>query len=549
MKIHNKLFLVLFSFSLLLVAVLVLLIQWSIRKGMIEYVNNKETEALKPLIVDLENEYKKENNWKQLKGRDRKFGNLVYSNLKDTAFLPPPPMKPNNQFRIPFESRLKRENDASLRSGPPDLNLRRRPEFRPKLGNKELAEPEVGTPSNSKRRANSGPPEARNSVKNNPDIEPNSREEPFEPFDFSGEVHASYVLLDRNSDVVVGQYLKEIKYNKIVIIVEEINVGWLAIPKRDKVTDGFELDFLEKQQNYLWIIAFVVMILVALIALLLARHIAEPIKLIMQGMHKLTQGDYEQQLDLKRKDELGELGRDFNELAITLHGNEDARKRWLANISHELRTPVAILRGELEAMLDGVRALDKSNIDSANDEVKHLQRLIDDLHQLTSADIGGMHYRKKSINFNSWLNSEENKYRSYLANANISFAVEVNNTSAFIFADTTRLCQLFDNLINNSIKYSEASLVKISLKTDESSASPMITVKVEDDGVGVAEQHLPRLFEHLYRVEDSRNRKTGGSGLGLSISAHIVAAHHGQISAQQSKLGGLAIIIELPISK
>ena len=264
-------------------------------------------------------------------------------------------------------------------------------------------------------------------------------------------------------------------------------------------------------------------------------------------MHKLTQGDYVQQLDLKRKDELGELSRDFNELAITLNENEDARKRWLANISHELRTPVAILRGELEAMLDGVRSLDKSNIDSANDEVKHLQRLIDDLHQLTSADIGGMHYRKKSINFNDWLNSEENKYRSYLANANISFAVEINNTSAFIFADSTRLCQLFENIINNCIKYAGASRVNISLARHHN--PNVVTIIVEDNGIGVDDVHLAHLFEHLYRVENSRNRKTGGSGLGLSICAHIVAAHQGTIVAEKSHLGGLAIMIKLPLSQ
>lgn len=477
MKIHNKLFLILFSFSLLLVAVLVLLIQWSIDKGMIEYVNSKELETLAPLTVALASEYEKENNWSTLVGQHKKFTGILFSRLKDTRFLPPPP---------------------------PPRHRRPPPEF----------EGEV-------MDARRPPP-------------PNEQ--------------GKYALLDNKGKLIVGHYNEEFEYTKMAIRFDNENVGWLVIPERHQITSGYELDFIEQQNHYLWIIALIAMILVVLVTLPLARHLVEPIKLIMQGMHKLTQGEYSQRVDVNRKDELGELGRDFNELATTLDKNENARKRWLANISHELRTPVAILRGELEAMLDDVRPLNKNNIDSANDEVKHLQRLIDDLHQLTSADIGGMHYRKKVSNLTSWLNGEVSKYNGYLAAKDMSLEIQIEDVEANVFADTTRLCQLFDNLINNSIKYSQASLVKLSLEIDKCATGSLVIVKIEDNGVGVAEQHLPHLFEYLYRVEDSRNRATGGAGLGLSICAHIVAAHHGKIYAQQSEIGGLAIIIELPIN-
>lgn len=476
MKIHNKLFLILFSFSLLLVAVLVLLIQWSIDKGMIEYVNSKELETLAPLSVAFASEYEKEKNWSTLVGQHKKFTDILFSSLKDTRFMPPPPPR--------------------QRRPPPDFDA--------------------------------GAMDAR-------------RPPPLKE-------QGKYALLDDKENLIVGHYNEDFEYTKMAIHFDNKNVGWLAIPERHQIISGYELDFIEQQNHYLWVIALIAMTLVALVTLPLARHLVEPIKLIMQGMHKLTQGQYSQRIDVNRKDELGELGRDFNELAITLDKNENARKRWLANISHELRTPIAILRGELEAMVDDVRPLNKNNIDSANDEVKHLQHLIDDLHQLTSADIGGMHYRKKMNNLTSWLNGEVNKYKAYLAAVDMSLQVEIEDVEANTFADTTRLCQLFDNLINNCIKYSQASLVKLSLDVEECSTHSFVIVRVEDNGVGVAEQHLPNLFEYLYRVEDSRNRATGGAGLGLSICAHIVAAHHGKISAQQSNLGGLAIIIELPIN-
>lgn len=506
LKIHNKLFLILVSFSLLLVTALVLLMQWSIGRGMIDYVNSKESEALKPIVMKLSDEYQLKNSWSGMQGDHEKLLTLLFATLKDTAFTPP---EPRQEFRKPS-----RELAGGNRP-----NHFRKP---PREGRKG-AGPDSFRPSPFEVAA---PPRAY---------------VPPEP-------QSGYALLDIGNKLIAGRFDKNFEYNKTPISVDNIIVGWLLTPKRAQITDGYELDFIQQQQSYLWLIALLTMGLVVLITLPLARHVVEPIKKIMQGMHQLTQGNYQQNIDLQRKDELGELSRDFNELALTLDENENARKRWLANISHELRTPVAILRGELEAMLDGVRPLNKSNIDSANDEVKHLQHLVDDLQQLTSADIGGMHYRKKPINFSLWLNSEVKKYNDYLQDANIRLEVAIEEVPTTIFADTTRLCQLFNNLVNNCIKYSQASVVKISVKPDIHSTPPLVIVTVEDNGVGVEEPHLDKLFEYLYRVESSRNRTTGGAGLGLSICAHIVGAHQGKISAQQSGLGGLAVITELPLS-
>jgi len=471
MKIQNKLFLVIFSFSLLLVTALVLLIQWSINRGIVDYVNSKEVETLKPLVTQLVNEYKKHNNWDTLQNNHQKFGDLLFLTLQNDI----------TELSRTFKNRLSQEQHDR----PPRM------ERRPPLHNEIFA------------------------------------------------------LLDKNKNLVAGHYFENADYNQTSLEVNNVNVGWLVSPKYKHITDGYELDFVKQQQSYLGLIALVAMLMVGLITLPLARHLAEPIKKIILGMHKLTQGDYEQHIKLDRKDELGDLSRDFNTLAMTLHENENTRKRWLANISHELRTPVAILRGELEAMLDDVRPLSKNNIESANDEVKHLQRLIDDLHQLTSAEIGGMHYRKERVNISKWLNSEADKYASYLSVSNTSLVIDINSTEVNILADLTRLCQLFENLINNCIKYAEASLMTISLCIEQN----YVCISIEDNGIGVIEPHLTHLFEYLYRVDNSRNRETGGAGLGLSICEHIVSAHQGSIKAEVSELGGLAIIIRLPIEQ
>lgn len=499
MKIQNKLFLFLFSFSLVLVTVLVSLMQWSIDKGMVEYVISKEVETLQPVLTQLADEYKVENNWRSITGEHRRFHQLISQQLADSDFDVEKNHRPAKGDRKPFN----------------------KPRFQP---------------SSPEKR----PPPRHNNFDNMPPRPP------------KGEAH--YALLAADETVIVGMYLPTLEYKKVAIEVEDRVVGFFAISKRNQLTQGYEVEFIEQQQEYLWLIAFLVMSLVALVTFPIARHIVEPIKLITRGMHKLTQGDYQQSIQLNRKDELNELSRDYNELALTLAKNESARKRWLANISHELRTPVAILRGELEAMLDNVRPLTHSNIASANDEVKHLQCLIDDLNQLTSTDIGGMGYRKQHEDLMQLIQHEAAKYRGYLSNAKIALVLELSTKEVNIYADKTRLYQLFENIINNCIKYSKASELSVSVtvnKLEENSAGNnkgTVTIKFEDNGIGVDEQHLVHLFEYLYRVEDSRNRETGGFGLGLSICQHIVIAHQGEISAEKSVSGGLAVIITLPLA-
>jgi two-component system sensor histidine kinase BaeS len=498
MKIQNKFFLILFGFSLFLVTLVALMMQWSIGNGMVEYVNTKEQQALKPLVVALASEYKKNNDWSTISNQNRQFSDLVYLKLKGSQFLQPSP----DSRRPPLEF-----------NGP-------------------------GNDSNGPGNDSNGPGNDLNGPFNDRIME--RGRELDTPW---------YSVIDNDKKLVVGHLLPKNNFNHIPIALDDDQVvGFLVVPKRDQVFDGYELAFIEQQESFLWIFALITLFLVGLVTLPLARNVLGPINLITQGMHQLTQGIYQQKIALHRKDELGELIRDFNELALTLEENENARKRWLANISHELRTPVAILRGELEAMLDNVRPMNKENIESSNDEVKHLQYLIDDLHQLTSADIGGMHYRKKNEYINAWLESEMDKYSGYLSDAGITLETDISQDQVEVYADRTRLCQLFENIINNCIKYSQASLVKISSHVDNSSSKPICIVKIEDNGIGVDSHHLENLFEYLYRVDDSRNRKTGGTGLGLSICAHIVAAHQGTILASHSSQGGLAIIITLPLN-
>ncbi|MBQ4798134.1 HAMP domain-containing protein [Pseudoalteromonas sp. MMG006] len=483
MKIHNKLFLILFSFTFSIIAGLVGLIQYSIGQGVIDFVNAKEVKALEPLTVTLAQKYEKKPSWDYIIGSDMQFLRLVESQLRSSQFLSDLPDIPQRPFM--------RED--------------RRPRNHERFEQRERRPPPEHT--------------------------------------------AHYALLDENGQRIFGKYFNDLTYIKTPIVVDDKVIAYLAVSKRDSLADGYELDFLEQQTNYVWLIALTAVLLTLLLSFLLSRHLVDPVKQIASGMHKLTKGQYSTKLSLDRKDELGQLSEDFNTLAFTLAKDEQVRKRWLANISHELRTPMSILLGELEAMLLGIREPNSKNISSANDEALHLKRLIDDLHMLNSAELGGMHYTIEPTDIGLLLNSIEHKYQVLFEQHKINFYLLNSAKHAIVEADKTRILQLLDNILMNAVHYAQCTTISLTASNIEVKNQPYLEIAIEDNGVGVDESHLSHLFEYLYRVDSARNRQEGGSGLGLSICQHIVKGHQGEIAAEKASLGGLAIIIRLPLIK
>lgn len=495
MRIQNKLFAIFFLTSAVLVVSQVLFMQWSIGKGMIDYVNERELKALNTVATNLAELYQKDGSWHKLIGNHGRFKNIIDKGLVDSDFSSPRANRPPNRPR---------ELDPRMRQNQP---------------NKE-------NPSIDRRQEPNRPPPSRGGP---PPI--------FE---------ASYALLDVDKTLLTGKYSPELSFSYLDIIVEDKTVGFLAVSKRDHLTAGYELNFVEQQQRYILIIALGLVLVAMLIAMPLAAHFVKPIKRLTKAMSKLTSGEYQQRIDLKRKDEFAHLSRDFNELAATLQQNEQARKRWLADISHELRTPVAVLKGELESMLDGVRPLSLERIQSANEEVTQLEQLLDDLHELTRNDLGTLHYRKESVNLIQLLHEEVRHYQTLLAENGFNLSLSDLPDEVFVFADIKRLRQLMVNLFTNAVKYAnDGDRLKISVNVLPQSHE--VEISFEDNGCGVDKDNLGKLFEHLFRVENSRNRATGGSGLGLSICQKIVEAHHGKISAFSSDMGGLGILIILPM--
>jgi two-component system, OmpR family, sensor histidine kinase BaeS len=276
-----------------------------------------------------------------------------------------------------------------------------------------------------------------------------------------------------------------------------------------------------------------------LTALGLASHLTAPIRATQRTVAALAAGTLDARVDVRGRDELAELARDVNRLGEALEQNANARRQWIADLAHELRTPLAILRGEIEALNDGVRAPTPAALRSLLDEAHQLGALIDDLHQLSLADLGALSYRFETIDVRALLAAVID---GHVAPAGIDVAIHADPAPQWIRADAVRVRQLFSNLLSNALRYTD-SPGRIEWRLD--SLTDGVRVTVDDSPPGVSRDALPQLFNRLYRVESSRNRADGGSGLGLAICRAIVDAHGGRIEALASPLGGLRVIVEL----
>ena len=478
--IKYKLFLTLLLATVVVVAAMVFLIKWSFERGFLEYVNKIEQEVHKNLVTNLADAYRENGSWEFLRENPRQWWKITRSSM-------PIPETIEGQKGPHPETRPHKRKDG---------------------GGFEI----------SKRRHRHPP--------------------------FGKHMRGTVCLLDGNKEAVTYCRSRVDELQLREIVVDEQIVGYLAISPRKKLSEEHEIHFSEKQHRFLLFLGLCIALISVLVAFPVSRQLVKPIKVLAQATRKLAAGQYQTRIEVDSSDELGDLSRDFNSLAVALDSNEQARQQWIADISHELRTPLSVLRGEIEALQDGLREVTSDRLDSLHNQVMNLNRLVDDLYELSMSDIGALNYQKETIDvvavLERTIESQGDEYRA----RQIKIGFHRNGKAGEIFADAERLQQLFSNLLTNSLRYTNAGgELRISLQTLEKT----VLITMEDSAPGVAESDLPRLFERLYRVDNSRSRETGGTGLGLAICKNIVDAHEGSISAESSSLGGLKITIELPL--
>lgn len=356
-----------------------------------------------------------------------------------------------------------------------------------------------------------------------------------------------FLLLDNEEQRIYGPKNFSIGIWLLPITINKQTIAYVGLEPLKEFSSEADKLFVTQQTHYFIGIAMIAMMIALLVSALLAHWMVKPVQRLAKAMEALMRRDYSVNVDYNSGDEIGNLVVSFNRLVSALKDHDQSQQQWIADISHELRTPLATLKAEVEAIQDGVREFSAERLQSLYEEVLRLQRIVDDLHQLTLADAGALRYYFEMTSLVKVIEQVLWRHEALITQQGLNHELTVIGAEKAIYGDGDRLSQLFTNLLQNSVRYTkQEGQVYITVCFKDNGC---VSVLWEDSDPGVNDEHLEKLFDRLYREEKSRNREKGGSGLGLAICRSIVSAHQGNITARHSRLGGLAIEIDFPIMK
>lgn len=304
-----------------------------------------------------------------------------------------------------------------------------------------------------------------------------------------------------------------------------------------------ERTFVESYHRSLWWIGFLFAGIGLVVSYFLSGNITRPLRQLSRAAEKIRQGELKQEVPVETRDEVGQLAAVFNQMSAELAVNENNRQELLANIAHELKTPLAILQGHLESMLDGVEQPEPDKLFSMQEEVMRLTRLVGDLRDLSLAQVHQLELHLQPMDLGEKTERAAEMLEPLLEEKNLHFVKELAPDLPLRQLDPDRLNQILYNLITNAIRYTTPGTA-ILLKTE--AAGENVRLLIADEGPGIAPEDLPHVFEQFYRGDKSRNRALGGSGIGLSLAKSFVEAQGGSIRAENRKNGGAAFIVEFP---
>jgi signal transduction histidine kinase len=277
---------------------------------------------------------------------------------------------------------------------------------------------------------------------------------------------------------------------------------------------------------------------------LLFLRITRPLRQLQQAAQTVAAGDLEARVRITSKDELGAVGQAFNQMAARLDEQQRLRKQMVADIAHELRTPISVMQGTLEAMLDGVLQPDPAELRDLHGETRRLARLIEDLRTLSLADAGQLTLERRPVNPAALIERVVGRMAPLAESRQIALATAINEPLLSIEADEDRLAQVLTNLIDNALRYTPSGG---HVRVQARQADGALHVAVADDGPGIAAEDAPYVFERFWRGDRSRSRHGGGSGIGLAIAKHLVEMHGGTIGVESEVGKGSTFRVRLPL--
>ncbi len=555
LMLFSKLFLAVLVSVLVVMLIMLAFVNWRFRSGYMEYLHGEENQQLETLATRLADYHRTHGGWNDFKRQPRDWRQLL-----DRMEL---------QIELPSGKNTRPNALPGMRQGarhgtrdgmPPDRVRQRAQvaevERRQEGGSTGQSDrrgslEEQSTPHPSRQRPGYGAPADR------------SGNRPGKRLNNGPGSHLRLVLLDADDHFVIGnrqlrqRWLNEgaehalprsLEKREAILYEQDIRlngnrIGRVLVLRKQGENELWAAAFLQQQLESLYVPTVVAGLMAFLIAALMVRHVLRPVRLLTEGTQTMMSGTLDQPVAVVTQDELGQLTEQFNAMAASLAEQRDMRQQWQTDIAHELRTPVAALRAEIEALLDGVRRPSRDRLQSLHRSVMALGSLVDDLHQLSATDAGAWEHRPQTLDLAEILDDVTFALESQFLQKNLTLDIQPGDQPLVIQGDGMRLYQLFSNLLANSLRYTDApGVVMVSGQTLEDT----VEIRIQDTKPGVGDRDLPKLFDRLYRVDRSRSRVLGGSGLGLSIGKAIVETHSGTIRAEHSPMGGLTVVMAFP---
>jgi len=305
-----------------------------------------------------------------------------------------------------------------------------------------------------------------------------------------------------------------------------------------------EEDFLDQVNDSLWKVGLIAMAVALVIGLILTRQITRPVRALTLGARHLTKGELSYRVDVKSRDEIGELADSFNIMASSLEKGEQSRRQLTADIAHELRTPLTIIEGTVDGIIDGVFQPDTEHLCSIKEQTALLTHLISDLRDISLAESGQLKLNLAPTDMVELVRRMVSNYEINALEKNVRIKLEETTQIPEISIDPIRMEQVISNLLTNAIRHTPSgSRITVTIRKDDEK----LAISVADTGEGIAPEDLPHVFERFYRSGSSRARKEGGTGLGLAIVKQMVEAHEGKVRVESKTGTGSIFSILLPI--
>ncbi len=332
-------------------------------------------------------------------------------------------------------------------------------------------------------------------------------------------------------------------YKGTSIEVNGVKVGTLLTADRLPNFNPEEALFLERTNKALLLGISAALLAALVIGIVLARTLTNPLKALTKAAQSITEGQLEQQVNVRTEDEIGQLAKAFNSMSQEVARVNIVRKQMTADIAHDLRTPLTVIGGYIESMRDGVLQPTPQRFTIIYTEIERLQKLIGDLRILSQADAGELPLTPENISPVTLIERAIQLFQHQAEQQNIRLKMDVRPDLPKICVDQNRMMQVMDNLLSNAFRYTPAGgeiLVQAEIENEQ------VLIKVQDTGAGIDTEDLPYIFERFRRADKSRHTETGESGLGLAIVKALVESHHGKVWAESVSGNGTAINIQLP---